>query len=126
MSPVRTVLLVVDDDRDVRETLAEVLEGPGVSVEAYENGRDVLTRLERGPVPDLMLLDLMMPYVDGFGVLSQMRQMPSLAKVPVIVVSASLEAEQSLAAGATSVLSKPFELDQLMGEVARALKLPPP
>lgn len=103
-------LLVVDDDREIREALRSALEDEGFTVAVAANGAEALTKLEERR-PRLVLLDLMMPIVDGWEVLDRMRADPSLDDVRVCVCSA-----RSGDLGATRadfVLHKPFDLDQL-------------
>lgn len=116
-----TVLLVVEDDRDIREALVEILEESGLEVESCKDGVEALERLDRGPLPDLLLLDLMMPRLDGFGVLAEMKKNAALSAVPVVVLSASTDLPRALQAGARSTLRKPIDIDRLMHEIERSL-----
>ena len=81
-------MLIVDDDREVRETLRTALEDEGFTVAVAANGAEAMTKLEERR-PRLVLLDLMMPVVDGWEVLDRMRADPSLDDVRVCVCSAS-------------------------------------
>ena len=80
-------VLVVEDDLDTRQIVRRTLEGIGCSVVEAENGRVGLDRLDEGR-PSLILLDLMMPELDGFGFLEQLRERPGLDDVPVVVMTA--------------------------------------
>lgn len=84
---VKTVLLV-DDDYDIRSVLCEVLEQEGFAVGIATNGREAITYLETNPVPSLILLDLMMPVMNGFEFRELQIARPEWAKIPVIVMSA--------------------------------------
>ncbi len=80
-------VLVVDDDEALRDAVAEAIEMAGYEVEQAENGRDALDRM-RVTSPCIVLLDLMMPVMDGWEVVSEMAKDPKLALVPVCIVSA--------------------------------------
>jgi len=107
-------LLIVDDDRDTRETLRETLEDEGYTVAVAANGAEAMNKLEERP-PRLVLLDLMMPIVDGWEVLDRMRADPALAEVPVCICTAL----STPAARADCVLHKPFCVDDVMDVVGR-------
>jgi CheY-like chemotaxis protein len=85
--PTKTVLLV-DDDYDIRSVLCEVLEQEGFAVGVAVNGREAITYLENNPAPNLILLDLMMPVMNGFEFRELQVMNPKWAKIPVIVMSA--------------------------------------
>lgn len=107
-------LLVVDDDRVIRETLRAALEDEGFTVAVAANGAEAMHKLAERP-PRLVLLDLMMPVVDGWEVLDRMRADPALADVQVCVVSAVTE---HCPPRADYVLQKPIELEQVLDVVA--------
>lgn len=106
-------VLVVDDDSDIREAMVEILEAAKYPVVSAADGQEALTLLAGGLVPGLILLDLMMPVVDGFEVLARMSKQPSFARIPVVALSASRDISKALNAGAVAVLSKPYELTAL-------------
>jgi two-component system response regulator MprA len=108
-------LLVVDDDREIRETLRTALEDEGFTVAVAANGAEAMAKMHDRP-PRLVLLDLMMPIVDGWEVLDRMRTDPSLAEVRVCVCSAVADVRST---GADFVLRKPFEVDALLGIVGQ-------
>ena len=110
----RSVLLV-DDDDDVRDSLALVLRDEGYQVETASNGKEALDKLERMPPPGLVVLDLMMPVMNGWTTLEQMRkrQVPS----PVLVVSAAVPPPPP---GVSAYLRKPVDLNQLLEKVGAA------
>src|SRR5215831_14973272 len=90
-------ILIVEDDNDVRSALSELLEEEGFSVEGAHNGREALARLRGGTVhPAVILLDLMMPGMDGWDFRSEQMRDPELAAVPVVVVSASGFSRESI------------------------------
>lgn len=109
-------ILLVEDDLLVRDELQDLLEEEGYDVVPARTGRQALEFLQQGSaLPDLVLLDLMMPIVTGWQVLESMRSDPRLAGVPVVVLTA---AAQDRPAGATQVLRKPFQLEELLQAVA--------
>ena len=77
-------VLIVDDDRDIREALGEILADDGFAVEAAWNGETALDRLEAGFRPDVIILDLMMPVMDGLTFRELQRKHPALANIPVV------------------------------------------
>jgi CheY-like chemotaxis protein len=103
------MFLIVDDDREVREALVELLALHGFSGRAAENGRDALRLLRvRLKLPKLILLDLNMPVLDGWGFLLERSKDPRLLNVPVILISGSEGIEKrAKMAGANLVLHKP-------------------
>jgi len=111
-------ILVCDDTPDILEMVQLILEGEGFEVTTARAGREVLTAVDR-ETPDLILLDLRMPGLDGFSVLRELRLRPETAP-PVIVLSAKgMEEDRraALAAGAREYLMKPFTVDQLLKAV---------
>ena len=109
------MILVVDDDDDIRDTLAEALSLDGYRVTTAANGKVALEQA-RVTRPDLILLDLMMPVMSGWAFMEARHGDSRLASVPVVVVTAAFDA---CAEGATVLLRKPFELDTLLTIVAR-------
>jgi two-component system, OmpR family, phosphate regulon response regulator PhoB len=118
-------VLVVEDDPAVRELLLSVVrEEPGVVAWGVAGGAQALKTL-RTLTPDLILLDLVMPGMDGFELAGRVRAMPGMADVRLVVVTALgplREARRrALAAGCDAVLGKPFELDELLGTLRGCL-----
>src|SRR5262249_19162578 len=89
-------ILVVDDDPSAREALCRTLTGMGYAAHAAVNGRSALDWLASHPAPSLILLDLLMPEMDGFEFLRELRKGPAFAQVPVIVVTAKELTAQDL------------------------------
>lgn len=113
-------ILIVEDDVDIRETLAEILEYEGFDVVPTANGDEALEQLEAGLRPGLILLDLMMPGTNGWGVAGQLRQVPALARIPVVVISGVHDLEQQAATlGAAGCLIKPVEVERLLETIYR-------
>ncbi len=106
----RTVL-VVDDDQDIRESIAILVESEGHPVVTASHGAEAIDRLRSDPAPALVLLDLMMPVMDGWGVLRAMQANDAWAIIPVIVITANHEDAPD---GVQAVLRKPFDIASLM------------
>jgi CheY-like chemotaxis protein len=108
-------VLVVDDDRDVREALVEVLTGRGFRVTTAADGREALQVLRTLRVPPFaVLLDLMMPVMDGYEFLKAQKSDPSIADVPVAVVSAAHGVNRQRLGGCVSIIPKPINMALLM------------
>lgn len=118
-NPVR--ILVVEDDTELRRSLAEVLEDAGYAVRCAPNGAEALRELALDDKPSAILLDLAMPVMDGWTFRSMQRSDPRLANIPTVVISASLTADPLAVAelDADAFLAKPFELDRLIETLGR-------
>src|SRR5436190_1220719 len=113
-------VLVVDDDQDVRQTIAACLTSHGYQVGAAKHAGEATELLKTSPVPGLILLDLLMPEKDGWTFLAELRQDDRYKRVPVVVISAIADRAGRLdEQGATGVLIKPFHPEDLM-RVVRA------
>jgi CheY-like chemotaxis protein len=111
-------IFIVDDDNDTRNALSELLEAEGFSVDGAPNGREALARLRSGRVhPAAILLDLMMPGMDGWDFRSEQMRDPELARVPVVIVSASGFSPESirLQFRPAAYVPKPIERAALLG-----------
>jgi len=116
----KAIVLVVEDDPDIRETIAQILEEEGYALLVAENGQEALRRLEEGPRPRLILLDLMMPIMDGWEFREQQRRDPRYADIPVIIVSADGNVRQKATQlGADGHIRKPVGIDELLAVVQR-------
>ena len=113
-------VLVVDDNRTVREALVTLLEGRGFSARGVANGREALEALRGGFEACLILLDLTMPIMDGWRFRTLQRQDPKLAAIPVVVLATLSDAEKAAAKmGAVGGFAKPLEkLEELVRLVA--------
>ena len=107
-------ILVVDDDPNLQEALADLLESKGYNVTSADNGLTALEVLRKSEAPCLILLDLMMPVMDGHEFLAQLGADSALANIPVVVVTAGRHPRGSVVAGAADVLYKPFETERLI------------
>jgi len=117
-------ILVVDDDPDILQFVQMNLELDGFEVELAGGGREALRKAREAP-PDLMLLDVMMPEMDGLTVLRRMRSDPPTASVPVIVLTARSLAEdrvRGLDLGADDYITKPFDLEELIARIRTVLR----
>jgi DNA-binding response OmpR family regulator len=116
-------ILIVDDDPDMLELVALNLEAAGFGVAQLDGGQDAKSAVFH-LAPDLVVLDVMMPHVDGFGVLAAMRADERTASVPVVLLSAKAtpeDIEAGLAAGADAYLTKPFDPDELQATIEQLL-----
>jgi two-component system, OmpR family, response regulator MprA len=116
-------ILVVDDERAVRESLRRALELEGYEIELAADGNEALDRLESATEPDAMILDLLMPGVDGLEVCRRLRGTGS--KLPVLMLTARTEIENRVAgldAGADDYVTKPFALEELLARVRALLR----
>jgi CheY-like chemotaxis protein len=117
-------ILVVEDDPDVREAMALLLETEGYEVRTAAEGRDALDQLRSAPAA-LVLLDLMMPVMDGFEFRTQQMQDPEIAEIPVIVISCGDELQRKAAVlRADACLRKPIPTPRLLELVARRVGRP--
>ncbi len=115
-------ILVADDEPTTLDLVVAVLRDEGYATLAARDGPEVLELLA-GARPDLVLMDVMMPGLDGREVVRRMRARPELAGVPVVLMSAAAPVDP--AALGVAFLPKPFDLDRLLREVAAALVNPP-
>ena len=112
----RINVLIVDDERDIRETLGELLVDEGFGVEAAWNGETALARLEAGFRPDVIILDLMMPVMDGPTFRTLQRSHPALSGIPVVGLSAAQTPEADF-----EVLRKPLRFELLVEKLRSAV-----
>src|SRR5262249_39532313 len=113
MSP-RYTVLIVDDDDDLRAAIAEVLVEDGYDVGHAGNGAEALNYLHTQPRPDLILLDLMMPVMDGREFRCEQRRDPRLADIPVVVLTAAGNAIQQVLADGECIVHKPIRREVLL------------
>src|SRR4051812_42351243 len=107
-SRVPLTVLVVEDDRDHRDTVCTVLEEDGYQTQAAAHGREALQRLGSGPPPDLILLDLLMPVMDGWAFMTELKRNPALASIPVVVTTHGGSLTLSCAPASDGYLAKPI------------------
>lgn len=110
-------ILIVEDDTSIRELLTEILEDEGYKVSASANGIEGLKVLEKN-IPDLIIMDIMMPIMDGFAFRSEMLKNAHLKTIPILAMSAQSQGIEKLEAfGLTNFINKPIELNHLLETV---------
>jgi len=114
-----TTILIVEDDDEIRELLAEMLADRGYQVATARNGKEALELLRTKPLqPNIVLLDLMMPVMDGWQMRAEMLADPKLADIPVVIVSGAADLQdESDALKAARVLTKPVKWPVLLESV---------
>jgi serine/threonine protein kinase len=117
----RGIVLVVDDDPYARTVLSIGLEAQGFTVQIASDGREALNLLKMGPLPQLILLDLIMPEMDGFQFLQARQHDPAMAAIPVVVLSGLDPDVAGKITGAVDYLLKPMEPDAVAKEIHRYL-----
>ena len=120
----RPTILVVDDDSGHRVLAREVLERAGFNVDVADNGMDAIDAVARAK-PDLMILDVLMPGLDGFGVCTQLRQDPNFRDLPILMATGLEDVdsiEQAFEAGATNFVTKPINWTLLVYQVRYILR----
>jgi CheY-like chemotaxis protein len=123
------VVLIVDDDADIRDAVREVLQDEGYATVEASQGREALELLRRAEVkPDLLLLDLMMPMMDGWQLRARLREDPTLVAIPIVIMTAHAGVLRAVTnvEPPTPVLAKPLDLDRLLELVAFYCKDKPP
>jgi CheY-like chemotaxis protein len=115
----RTTILVIDDDDDIREVLATLLDEAGFRVVTAANGREALEHLREDPQPDVILLDLMMPEMDGYQFRAEQQRDPALRAIPTLIVTAGTVTSRVEALGAEAILRKPVSLRRLVDTIRR-------
>jgi CheY-like chemotaxis protein len=113
-------ILLVDDDDELRESIAEGLEGAGFSVTRATDGADALGHLRTSSLPSLVLLDLLMPGMNGWQLCEVMHSDPVLSEIPIVALTAtaSMDPESLHLADVADWIAKPFDLEQVL-EVIR-------
>ena len=112
------LVLVVDDDPDILEAICDILEVEGYRVARARHGGEALARVEEER-PALILLDLLMPVMDGLTFAQALRARPALGDVPIVVISADGNRQRAEPVGAAGYLAKPFDIDSLLAHVTR-------
>jgi DNA-binding response OmpR family regulator len=115
-----STVMLVEDEYDLQQAVKGLLEDEGYEVVACGSGEEALEALE-GRRPDLLLLDLMLPYMSGDEVLDAVRGLPALDGLPVIVMSAVRTPKDEVVARSQAFLKKPFSADRLLSTVRKEL-----
>ncbi len=116
------IALVVDDDTRNIFALRSYLELLGMKILIAENGKEALSLLQNGTIPDVILLDMMMPVMDGYELLAILKQDTSLQQIPVIAVTARAmkdDREKCMEAGAWDYISKPIDMSNLLDKITK-------
>jgi CheY-like chemotaxis protein len=113
-----SLILLVEDDFVLRSSLSEFLFNEGFRVECAADGREALLRLDRSPAPDLILLDIMLPYLDGFELRALQKRSPLVANIPVLVISAyDLDPRSVEELGLPPPFRKPLDTEKLVSKI---------
>ena len=118
------IILYIEDNPENRLLVRRVLEVEGYQVVEADNGNTGLQKAEM-TAPDLVLMDINLPEIDGYELTHRLKQMPHLADVPVVAMTANVmkgDREKTLAAGCDGYIQKPIDVDQLPFQVARFLQ----
>lgn len=112
-------ILIVEDCDEIRIDLAELLRDEGYDVVTARHGAEALDLLDAGPAPSVILLDLMMPVMDGWQFRKMQLGKPTLASIPVVLLTGSNNAQQHARdLNAAGCVQKPFDFDQLLSTVS--------
>ncbi len=113
-------VLVIDDDPDILDAMSLVLDSAGYQVSTATNGKEALERLRAGTAPSVILLDLMMPVMNGWQFRAEQTQDPKLAAIPVVIITGAGETfEKTTLPGVDAYLQKPVSLARLLSTVKR-------
>ena len=124
----KNLIMLVDDEPNLRELLRQMLELGGFDVVEAEDGLEALEKLEK-VAPDVMILDVMMPNLDGVSLCKRLRADATFAALPIIMVSGKTQhraVQEGLAAGANQYLCKPITVEELLQSVRALLPAPSP
>ena len=113
----RPLVLVVDDDPDILDAVCDILQGENYRVARARHGQEALQRVAEER-PAIVLLDLMMPIMDGVAFAQVLHAEYGDGEIPILVISADGNPQRAAAVGARGVLAKPFDIDALLSEVA--------
>ncbi|WP_313705127.1 response regulator transcription factor [Massilia sp.] len=123
--PAAPTVLVVEDDQHIAEVLRFMLERQGYRVVHLADGRAASAHIAAAEAPGLVLLDVMLPYVDGFEIVGLIRSRPAWRDVPVLMLTAKnteRDTVRALDAGASDFVIKPFQPQELLARVRRFLR----
>ena len=122
----KKMLLVVDDSEDMRILLGQILEDQDYDVIYAEDGQDALEQAQEH-APDLILMDMSMPGMNGWDAVTQLRQQPAFRRIPIVAITAHVskaDIERALAIGCTAHIGKPFDIMHVLDTVASLLEQP--
>jgi CheY-like chemotaxis protein len=118
-------ILVVEDDLALRDALRDTFEDEGYRARTAANGSEALSMLMTGRPPDLILLDLLMPMMNGWGLMAELKARPALAAIPVIATTGAGTKILNTAPVCAGYITKPIDRARLLETVARILSRPP-
>lgn len=119
-------ILIIDDDQGISEGLSDLLELEGYLVSTASNGKEALENLRTRGDTILILLDIMMPIMDGYAFREEQRKIPAIASIPVIVLTAGeAHAARIKTMSVEACMRKPMEIDLLLAEIQRCAALKP-
>ena len=113
-------ILIVEDDKDIQEMVKAFLEMEGYEVHTADNGKHGLEVLKKIHTPCIILLDLMMPVMDGYQFSLALRDDPDLASIPVVIVSAYWDKARDIPA--KGIIKKPIDLEDLLSKVSECIR----
>ena len=116
-------ILLIEDDNSIREAIQFVLDSEGYQIAVARDGEEGMSMLHNDLKPDVIILDIMMPVMNGFEFRKAQLNDPQLASIPTIALSADRNFHQQTHSGFQSVLKKPVELDDLLQSIESALHL---
>lgn len=122
--PIKARILIADDENDLLLVLQEILEGQGFTVQTAHDGQEALDLIRQNP-PDIAVLDLSMPHLDGFQVCRELRQDPILENLPLIILSATTgnaKKVEGLNLGADDFITKPVDTGELLARIRMILR----
>jgi two-component system, chemotaxis family, chemotaxis protein CheY len=117
------LVLVVDDDPDILDAICDILESEGYRVSRARHGQEALQCVD-AERPAIILLDLMMPVMDGVTFAQRLRDGTENGRIPIVVISAEGNPQKAAAVGAQGYLAKPFDIDTLLSQVAAMTSSP--
>lgn len=116
-------ILLVEDEPAVALVLHEVLVDQGYTVTVAQDGKVAIELLQRAPLPDMVITDLHLPYLNGYEIVKYIRHTPALKRIPIVIVTASLIQELLLKDQVQAIFYKPFSLNEIIDAVATLLCL---
>jgi DNA-binding response OmpR family regulator len=122
----RPVALIVEDDDQIAALLTYMIERSGFEILVARDGRAAQQIVESAPPPTIVMLDIMLPYIDGFQLVAMIRKQPGWEDVPIIMLTAkSQEGDivRALDAGANDYIIKPFKPEELKARIKRLVRL---
>jgi two-component system chemotaxis response regulator CheY len=116
------LVFLIEDDPDIRDALSQILGLEGFAVQAAENGQEGLNQLRSMPTtPDMILLDIMMPVMDGYQFLEERQRDPGIRKIPVLILTANQSSDNTRLVDIQGFLRKPLDLEKLISTMQTVL-----